>query len=120
MGTWRTIVLSKPFVPATPFEIAVSDLMVEAWTNFIKGISSCTSASAALPDRGMTPDPTKGPRISGWKRYDSRDPSSLAILGLSDSQAQPGNHAAADYSCSYWNTLLPHYPQVCILLDNER
>jgi len=37
MGQWRTIVLSPPFVPATPEEIAVSDLMVTAWTNFIKG-----------------------------------------------------------------------------------
>lgn len=39
MGTWRTIVLSQPFVPATPEEIRVSDIMVEAWTNFIKGKS---------------------------------------------------------------------------------
>lgn len=37
MGTWRTIVLSPPFIPATPEEISVSDLMVTAWTNFIKG-----------------------------------------------------------------------------------
>jgi hypothetical protein len=39
MGTWRTIVLSPPFVAASSFQIAVSDLMVEAWTNFIKGMS---------------------------------------------------------------------------------
>ncbi len=37
MGQWRLIVLSPPFVPATPVEIRVSDIMVEAWTNFIKG-----------------------------------------------------------------------------------
>ncbi|PPQ71017.1 hypothetical protein CVT24_011933 [Panaeolus cyanescens] len=37
MGQWRTIVLSPPFVAATPEQIAISDLMVTAWTNFIKG-----------------------------------------------------------------------------------
>lgn len=37
MGQWRLIVLSPPFVPATPEEIRVSDIMVDAWTNFIKG-----------------------------------------------------------------------------------
>jgi carboxylesterase type B len=37
MGTWRTIVMSPPFIPAYPEEIAISDLMVTAWTNFIKG-----------------------------------------------------------------------------------
>ena len=37
MGQWRLIQLSPPFVPATPEEIRVSDIMVEAWTNFIKG-----------------------------------------------------------------------------------
>ena len=38
MGQWRTIVLSPPFVPATPDEIQVSNIMVDAWTNFIKGV----------------------------------------------------------------------------------
>jgi carboxylesterase type B len=37
MGQWRLIQLSPPFVPATPEEIRVSDIMVDAWTNFIKG-----------------------------------------------------------------------------------
>ena len=29
--------LSPPFIPVTPFEQKVSDYMVTAWTNFIKG-----------------------------------------------------------------------------------
>lgn len=37
MGQWRLIELSPPFIPATPEQIAISDLMVTAWTNFIKG-----------------------------------------------------------------------------------
>jgi len=37
MGQWRTIVLSPPFVAATPQQVAISDIMVTAWTNFIKG-----------------------------------------------------------------------------------
>lgn len=37
MGQWRLIELSPPFIPATPEEIRISDIMVEAWTNFIKG-----------------------------------------------------------------------------------
>lgn len=37
MGTWRTIVLSPPFVAATPEQIRLSDVMVKAWTNFVKG-----------------------------------------------------------------------------------
>lgn len=41
MGQWRTIILSPPFVQATPDQIAISDLMVTAWTNFIKG-KCCT------------------------------------------------------------------------------
>lgn len=39
MGQWRLIQLDPPFVPATPEEIKISDIMVEAWTNFIKGLS---------------------------------------------------------------------------------
>lgn len=37
MGQWRTIILSPPFVAATPEQIRLSDIMVTAWTNFIKG-----------------------------------------------------------------------------------
>lgn len=37
MGTWQTIVLSPPFVAATEKEIEVSNVMVTAWTNFVKG-----------------------------------------------------------------------------------
>lgn len=35
--TTDTIVFSAPFVAVTPFEQHVSDYMVTAWTNFIKG-----------------------------------------------------------------------------------
>ncbi|KAF8161558.1 carboxylesterase [Crassisporium funariophilum] len=92
MGQWRTIVLSPPFVPATPEQIAISDIMVTAWTNFIK-------------------DPRKGPRIPGWKQFDPQDTTSLAILGTSGAGAQPGDHLVADRSCAYWNTVLPLFPQ---------
>ncbi|PPQ86399.1 hypothetical protein CVT25_003579 [Psilocybe cyanescens] len=92
MGTWRTIVLSQPFVPATPEEIAVSDLMVTAWTNFIK-------------------DPQKGPQIPGWKVYDPNNTETLAILGKNTTGADAGDHFLADRSCAYWNTVLPVYPQ---------
>lgn len=37
MGQWRLIAIDAPFLPATPDEIQVSNIMVEAWTNFIKG-----------------------------------------------------------------------------------
>ena len=37
--TTATIALSPPFIPVTPFEQKVSDYMVEAWTNFVKGAS---------------------------------------------------------------------------------
>ena len=37
MGQWRLIAIDAPFIPATPAEIQVSNIMVEAWTNFIKG-----------------------------------------------------------------------------------
>ncbi|KAF8883289.1 carboxylesterase [Infundibulicybe gibba] len=92
MGTWRTIVLSPPFIPATPDEISISDIMVTAWTNFVK-------------------DPERGPLTPGWKRFDPQDPTSLAILGKSTTGADPGNHTSVDRSCSYWNTILPIYPQ---------
>ncbi|KAG5651894.1 hypothetical protein H0H81_007051, partial [Sphagnurus paluster] len=92
MGQWRTIALSPPFVGATPEQIAISDLMVTAWTNFIK-------------------DPSAGPRVPGWTRYDPRSTVSLAILGKSTTGADPGDHIVADRSCSYWNTVLPVYAQ---------
>ncbi|TCD67432.1 hypothetical protein EIP91_012404 [Steccherinum ochraceum] len=93
MGTWRTIVLSPPFVPATPKEIRVSDIMVEAWTNFVK-------------------DPEKGPQTPGWKQYDPNDPTTIGVLGNSLTGAEPGDHFAIDNSCAYWNTVLPIFPQV--------
>ena len=37
MGQWRLIAIDAPFIPATPNEIEISNLMVDAWTNFIKG-----------------------------------------------------------------------------------
>ncbi|KDR69866.1 hypothetical protein GALMADRAFT_128465 [Galerina marginata CBS 339.88] len=92
MGQWRTIVLSPPFIPATPEEIAVSDLMVTAWTNFIK-------------------DPRHGPRVPGWNVYDPEDTTTLTILGKNTTGADPGDHFVADNSCTYWNTILPIYPQ---------
>lgn len=46
MGQWRTIVDNPPYVPATEEQIRISDLLVEAWTNFIKGEYSVIS----LPD----------------------------------------------------------------------
>ncbi|CAA7260352.1 unnamed protein product [Cyclocybe aegerita] len=93
MGQWRTIVLSPPFLPATPEQIAISDLMVTAWTNFIK-------------------EPHKGPRIPGWSKYNPEHASTLAILGTSVSGAMPGDHFFADRPCAYWNTILPVFPQV--------
>jgi len=58
-------------------------------------------------------DPSQGPQISGWEKYDPNDGSTLAILGISDSGAIAGDHFEADASCTYWNTILPIYPQVC-------
>lgn len=92
MGTTSLIALSPPFIPVTPFEQEVSDYMVKAWTNFIK-------------------DPLKGPQISGWDKYDPKNSSTLAILGISDSAAIAGDHFAVDAVCEYWNTILPIYPQ---------
>jgi carboxylesterase type B len=37
MGQWRLIVLYPPFVAATPEQVIISDIMLQAWTNFIKG-----------------------------------------------------------------------------------
>ncbi|TEB37904.1 carboxylesterase [Coprinellus micaceus] len=93
MGQWRTIVLSPPFIGATPEQTQISDLMVTAWTNFVK-------------------DPRRGPRIPGWEKYDSSKPSTLAILGTSTTRALPGNHTEVDAVCEYWNTLLSTFPAV--------
>ncbi|KAH6897943.1 carboxylesterase [Coprinopsis sp. MPI-PUGE-AT-0042] len=93
MGQWRTIVLSPPFTGATPDQVKISDLMVTAWTNFIK-------------------DPHRGPQIPGWAKYSTRDPSTLAILGTSTTGAVQGDHQKADRVCSYWNTVLPQFPQI--------
>ncbi|KAL0061259.1 hypothetical protein AAF712_011917 [Marasmius tenuissimus] len=92
MGTWRTIVLSPPFVEATKEQVEISDLMVEGWTNFIK-------------------DPHLGPRIPGWRRFDPKDTETLALLGTSTRGAVAGNHHEVDRSCAYWNTILPIFPQ---------
>lgn len=59
-------------------------------------------------------DPTLGPRIPGWNRYNPTDTTSLAILGIISTGAQPGNHQEIDSVCEYWNTILPIYPQVSI------
>lgn len=108
-STTDTIVLDPPFIPVTAFEQAVSDYMVEAWTNFIKGsVKSHTCTPLLMP--GV--DPSLGPRISGWERYNPNDGTTLAILGISESGAIPGNASDIDASCDYWNTILPIYPQV--------
>jgi hypothetical protein len=76
----------------------------------------CPSPPAPAPALTVRwADPSKGPQIPGWKQYSPADPGSLAILGLSESAAQAGNHTAADAACAYWNTLLPQYPQVRVL-----
>ncbi|KAG9081402.1 hypothetical protein FRC07_014519, partial [Ceratobasidium sp. 392] len=64
--TVDTIVKSPPFVPATPEQRLISELLVTAWTNFVK-------------------DPFSGPQVSGWKRFNNADKKSLAIIGLSTS-----------------------------------
>ncbi|KAF5317269.1 hypothetical protein D9611_003493 [Ephemerocybe angulata] len=92
MGTWRTIVLSPPFVAATQDQIAISDFMLGAWAKFIK-------------------DPLKGPRTPGWEKYNPNLSSTLAILGTSTTRALPGNHTETDAVCAYWNALLPAFPE---------
>lgn len=67
--------------------------------------SHCTTCST---------DPRLGPRVTGWKKYDPKDSTTLAILGLSTSKADAGDHFAADSSCTYWNQILPQFPQVSI------
>lgn len=63
----------------------------------------------------LSTDPSKGPLLEGWKKYDHNDGSTLAILGISETGALTGNHFEADASCNYWNTILPIYPQVRII-----
>ena len=41
MGQLRLLAIDAPFIPATPHELRVSQIMVDAWTNFIKGRLSC-------------------------------------------------------------------------------
>ena len=60
----------------------------------------------------LRPDPSQGPRIPGWSRYDPQQPSTLALLGTSTQGALPGDHASSDRSCAYWNKILPVFPQV--------
>jgi carboxylesterase type B len=110
MGQWRTIVLSPPFTGATPEQIQISDLMVTAWTNFVKGAFLLPPRLTSQND--PTSDPDRGPRIPGWDKYDSSKPSSLAILGTSTTRALPGNHTEVDAVCEYWNTLLSTFPAV--------
>ena len=103
MGTWGTIVLSPPFIPATPDEIRVSDIMVEAWTNFIKGRVNMVDI---MMDRPLTTliwraDPESGPQTPGWKQYDPEDPTTIALLGNSLTGAIPGDHFSIDSSCAY-------------------
>ncbi|KAF8655889.1 hypothetical protein AX16_002874 [Volvariella volvacea WC 439] len=93
MGTWRTIVMSPPYVEATKEQRELSDLMVEAWVGFIK-------------------DPWKGPGIPGWRRYDPGDPSTLAIFRNLTTGVEVGNHREVDRACAVWNKVLPVFPQV--------
>jgi hypothetical protein len=60
-------------------------------------------------------DPKKGPQTPGWKKYDPKDPTSLALFGASLTKTLPGNHTETDAVCKYWNTLLPHFPQVSVV-----
>ncbi|KAL6306974.1 Alpha/Beta hydrolase protein [Sparassis latifolia] len=92
MGTLYTIADQAPYIPATPFQYNVSDYMVTAWTNFVK-------------------DPTLGPRIEGWEQYNPADPTTLAVLGISETGAIPGNASAIDSTIQYWNQILPLFPR---------
>lgn len=88
--------------------------MVTAWTNFIKGGRPATGAVWSL---GLcVVDPSKGPRIPGWRQYNPADRTTLAILGLNTTGADPGDHDATDEVCSFWNTILPTFPKVLCLL----
>lgn len=37
MGQLGLLKIDAPFIPATPDELRVSEIMMDAWTNFIKG-----------------------------------------------------------------------------------
>ena len=113
-STTDTIVLDPPFIPVTAFEQAVSDYMVEAWTNFIKGGTKTCQSHMCSSLLTSVIDPSLGPRISGWEKYDPNDGTTLAILGISESGAIPVNASVIDTSCDYWNTILPIYPQVSL------
>ena len=65
----------------------------------------------------FTIDPTQGPRISGWPKYDPTNRTTISILGISDSGGIPGDHFVIDEACEYWNTILPLYPQVRFLVE---
>ncbi|KDQ57834.1 hypothetical protein JAAARDRAFT_194101 [Jaapia argillacea MUCL 33604] len=91
-GNTQDIVLDAPYEPVTEFQIGVSNLMVTAWTNFIK-------------------DPWAGPQVPGWKVYDPADTTSLGSIGNSTTEVLPGDHFTGDSSCAYWNTILPLFPQ---------
>ncbi|QRV74290.1 Carboxylesterase family [Ceratobasidium sp. AG-Ba] len=82
MGTVDTIVQSPPYVPATPEQRLISALLVTAWTNFVK-------------------DPFHGPQVSGWKRFNDSDKTSLAILGLSTNSVGSLDHTVIDKPCEY-------------------
>lgn len=58
------------------------------------------------------PDPSSGPGLQGWRRYDPNDKETLAILGVSPTGAIAGDHFIIDEKCEYWNQILPIYPQV--------
>lgn len=114
MGQLRLLAIDAPFIPATPDEIAVSNVMVDAWTNFIKGGRPCGRiymiGRTVLNARFA--DPFKGPQTEGWKQYDPEDPTTLALLGYSLTGAHPGDHFTADSTCSFWNEVVPTFPQV--------
>lgn len=90
--------------------------MLEAWTNFIKGlVERCVMASLythADPDLNLLTEPTLGPRIPNWPKYNPSNASTLAILGIDEDGAILGDHFETDKVCQYWNEILPIYPQV--------
>lgn len=63
-------------------------------------------------------EPTLGPRISNWPKYSPSNSSTLAILGIDEDSAIPGDHFETDKVCDYWNTILPIYPQVRYFLPS--
>lgn len=116
--TTATIALSAPFIPVTPFEQKVSDYMLEAWTNFIKGkhtknvLNDLFLGPRPFLMRSSLAEPTLGPRIPNWPTYSPSNASTLAILGVDPDGATAGNHFETDKVCEFWNEILPIYPQV--------